>query len=74
MADLPFQVGQQHAAIGAGLSDTTRAVQARAPRAACSAGPVRGARAAAAAAMAARVHTTSAACSRAMCAAPQPTS
>ena len=31
LADLPFQVGQQHAAIGAGLSDTTRGVQARPP-------------------------------------------
>lgn len=39
LADLPFQVGQQHAAIGAGLSDTTRGVQAspRAPGLASSA-------------------------------------
>ncbi|KAK9830979.1 hypothetical protein WJX81_004843 [Elliptochloris bilobata] len=27
LADLPFQVGQQHAAVGAGLSDATRGVQ-----------------------------------------------
>ncbi len=41
LADLPFQVGQQHAAIGAGLSDTTRAVQARGPpRATRSAAPL----------------------------------
>lgn len=31
LADLPFQVGQQHAAVGASLSDATRGVQARTP-------------------------------------------
>ena len=29
LADLPFQVGQQHATVGASLSDATRGVQAR---------------------------------------------
>jgi len=75
LADLPFQVGQQHAAIGAGLSDTTRAVQARGPppgHPLCRP-PVRGARAAAAAAVPACVSlTASAACSGTMCAASEP--